>query len=54
MGPWQQQNQGQAQGSNLSGVAARRGEQGGVEVADSARPVEQQVVVGDSAVDYYA
>lgn len=50
----QQQQQGQAQGSNLSGVAARRGEQGGVEVADSARPVEQQVVIGDSAVDYYA
>ncbi|MBA6090736.1 flagellar hook-length control protein FliK [Pseudomonas monteilii] len=50
----QQQQQGQAQGSNLSGVAARRGEQGGGEVADSARPVEQQVVIGDSAVDYYA
>ncbi|MEX5318724.1 flagellar hook-length control protein FliK [Pseudomonas shirazica] len=50
----QQQQQGQAQGSNLSGVAARRAEQGGVEAVDSARPVEQQVVVGDSAVDYYA
>ncbi|MEB6589974.1 flagellar hook-length control protein FliK [Pseudomonas asiatica] len=50
----QQQQQGQAQGSNLSGVAARRAEQGGGEVVDSARPVEQQVVVGDSAVDYYA
>ncbi|MNN14253.1 Flagellar hook-length control protein [compost metagenome] len=50
----QQQQQGQAQGSNLSGVAARRAEQGGVEAVDSARPLEQQVVVGDSAVDYYA
>ncbi len=50
----QQQQQGQAQGSNLSGVAARRAEQGGAEAVDSARPVEQQVVVGDSAVDYYA
>ncbi|GLO44608.1 flagellar hook-length control protein FliK [Pseudomonas putida] len=50
----QQQQQGQAQGSNLSGVAARRAEQGGTETVDSARPVEQQVVVGDSAVDYYA
>ncbi|MNG89412.1 Flagellar hook-length control protein [compost metagenome] len=44
-----QQQQPQQEGSNLSGVAARRAEQG-----DSARPVEQQVVVGDSAVDYYA
>ncbi|PYB69980.1 flagellar hook-length control protein FliK [Pseudomonas sp. LB-090624] len=50
----QQQQQGQAQGSNLSGVAARQAEQGGVEVVDSGRPLEQQVVVGDSAVDYYA
>ncbi|WP_336333021.1 flagellar hook-length control protein FliK [Pseudomonas putida] len=50
----QQQGQPQAQGSNLSGVAARQAEQGGGEVVDSARPVEQQVVVGDSAVDYYA
>ncbi|WEK32492.1 MAG: flagellar hook-length control protein FliK [Candidatus Pseudomonas phytovorans] len=50
----QQQQQGQAQGSNLSGVAARQAEQGGVEVADSVRPAEQQVIVGDSAVDYYA
>lgn len=50
----QQQQQGQAQGSNLSGVAARRAEQDGGEAVDSARPVEQQVVVGDSAVDYYA
>jgi len=53
-GQQQQQAQAQAQGSNLSGVAARRAEQGGGEVADSALPVEQQVVVGDSAVDYYA
>lgn len=53
-GQQQQQAQAQAQGSNLSGVAARRAEQGGGEVADSARPMEQQVVVGDSAVDYYA
>lgn len=50
----QQQQQGQAQDSNLSGVAARRAEQGAAEAVDSARPVEQQVVVGDSAVDYYA
>ncbi|MFT2161967.1 flagellar hook-length control protein FliK [Pseudomonas putida] len=50
----QQQQQGQAQGSNLSGVAARRAEQGAAEAVDSARPLEQQVVVGDSAVDYYA
>jgi flagellar hook-length control protein FliK len=50
----QQQQQGQAQGSNLSGVAARRAEQGGVEAVDGVRPLEQQVVVGDSAVDYYA
>ncbi|MEN5034184.1 flagellar hook-length control protein FliK [Pseudomonas sp. TWI929] len=49
-----QQQQGQAQGSQLSGVAARRAEQGGSEAVDAARPVEQQVVVGDSAVDYYA
>ncbi|MEN5141575.1 flagellar hook-length control protein FliK [Pseudomonas juntendi] len=53
-GQQQQQGQAQAQGSNLSGVAARQAEQGGVEVVDSARPLEQQVVVGDSAVDYYA
>jgi len=50
----QQQQQGQAQGSNLSGVAARRAEQGGTEAVEGARPVEQQVVIGDSAVDYYA
>jgi flagellar hook-length control protein FliK len=35
-------------------VAARRAEQGAAEAVDSARPLEQQVVVGDSAVDYYA
>src|SRR5690606_29291356 len=35
----QQQQQGQAQGSNFSGVAARRSEQGGVEAVDSARPL---------------
>ncbi|WP_338744775.1 flagellar hook-length control protein FliK [Pseudomonas putida] len=50
----QQQQQGQAQGSNLSGVAARQAEQGGGEGGESGRPLEQQVVVGDSAVDYYA
>jgi flagellar hook-length control protein FliK len=50
----QQQQQAQAQGSNLSGVAARAAEQGGGEVVESARPLEQQVVIGDSAVDYYA
>ncbi|MGY4526390.1 flagellar hook-length control protein FliK [Pseudomonas sp. TE21394] len=50
----QQQQQAQAQGSQLSGVAARQAEQGGTETADSSRPVEQQLVIGDSAVDYYA
>jgi len=50
----QQQQQGQAQGSNLSGVAARQAEQGGAEPVEGTRPVEQQVVIGDSAVDYYA
>lgn len=53
----QQQQQAQQDGSQLSGVAARRG-QGGAgeqgELADASRPVEQQVVIGDSAVDYYA
>ena len=49
-----QQQQGQAQGSNLSGVAARQAEQGGAEPVEGTRPVEQQVVIGDSAVDYYA
>lgn len=53
----QQQQQAQQEGSNLSGVAARRAMAGGEnegEVADAAQPVEQQVVIGDSAVDYYA
>ncbi|MCO7518247.1 MULTISPECIES: flagellar hook-length control protein FliK [unclassified Pseudomonas] len=53
----QQQQQAQQGGSSsLSGVAARRAEAGaeGGEQADAARPVEQQMVVGDSAVDYYA
>ena len=53
----QQQQQAQQGGSsNLSGVAARRAEAGaeGGEVAGAAGPVEQQMVVGDSAVDYYA
>ncbi|MEN5301369.1 flagellar hook-length control protein FliK [Pseudomonas sp. TWI628] len=53
----QQQQQAQQEASQLSGVAARRaqggeGEQGGS--GDVSRAVEQQVVVGDSAVDYYA
>ncbi|MFP5428777.1 MAG: flagellar hook-length control protein FliK [Gammaproteobacteria bacterium] len=53
-----QQQQAQQDSSQLSGVAARRaqaasGEQG--ELADdAAQPLEQQVVIGDSAVDYYA
>jgi flagellar hook-length control protein FliK len=51
-----QQQQDQPQGSQLSGVAARRAAQEGEggEVADAARPVERQVVIGSSAVDYYA
>nr|WP_225778676.1 flagellar hook-length control protein FliK [Pseudomonas sp. Marseille-Q3773] len=53
-GQQQHQQQAQAQGSQLSGVAARQAEQGGAELADSSRAVEQQLVVGDSAVDYYA
>ena len=53
----QQQQQAQQDGSQLSGVAARRaqggeGEQGGT--SDVSQAVEQQVVIGDSAVDYYA
>ncbi|MFJ4442791.1 flagellar hook-length control protein FliK [Pseudomonas sp. NPDC089422] len=53
----QQQQQAQQDGSQLSGVAARRaqgdeGEQGGL--GEVSRPAEQQVVIGDSAVDYYA
>lgn len=52
-----QQQQGQPDGSQLSGVAARRaasepGQAGGS--SDGAMPVERQVVVGSSAVDYYA
>ncbi|BBT39296.1 Flagellar hook-length control protein [Pseudomonas putida] len=53
----QQQQQAQQEGSNLSGVAARRATAGGEddgELADGAQPVEHQVVIGDSAVDYYA
>lgn len=53
----QQQQQAQQDGSNLSGVAARRAANGageGGELADATHPVEQQVVIGDSAVDYYA
>lgn len=50
------QQQDQPQGSQLSGVAARRAAQEGEggEVSDAARPVERQVVIGSSAVDYYA
>ncbi|MDH0648287.1 flagellar hook-length control protein FliK [Pseudomonas sp. GD03858] len=52
----QQQQQAQQGESNLSGVAARRAEAGGEggEPGNAVRPVEHQVVVGDSAVDYYA
>ncbi|WP_110991851.1 flagellar hook-length control protein FliK [Pseudomonas sichuanensis] len=52
----QQQQQAQQDASNLSGVAARRAAAAGEggELADAGKPVEQQVVVGDSAVDYYA
>lgn len=53
-GQQQQQQQAQAQGSQLSGVAARQAEQGGAEMGDSSRALEQQLVIGDSAVDYYA
>ncbi|MGE8323395.1 MAG: flagellar hook-length control protein FliK [Pseudomonas sp.] len=53
-GQQQQPGQEQAPGSHLSGVAARRAEQAGGEVVDSSQPVQQQVVIGDSAVDYYA
>jgi flagellar hook-length control protein FliK len=53
-----QQQQAQQDGSQLSGVAARRAQNGGGteqgELADASRPVEQQVIVGDSAVDFYA
>lgn len=53
----QQQQQAQ-QGAHLSGVAARRAEaqaeasQG--ELNEAGRPAPQQIVIGDSAVDYYA
>ncbi|MFJ4348185.1 flagellar hook-length control protein FliK [Pseudomonas sp. NPDC089401] len=53
----QQQAQQQQDGSPLSGVAARRAQNGGEqgELAGASSPVvEQQVVVGDSAVDFYA
>lgn len=55
-----QQQQAQQEASQLSGVAARRGaaaaaEQGGQgELSEASRTAEQQVVIGDSAVDYYA
>ncbi|MDD2060768.1 flagellar hook-length control protein FliK [Pseudomonas sp. GD03860] len=44
-----QQQQGSADTPRLSGVAARRNE-----AAEAAAPVEQQVVLGSSEVDYYA
>ncbi|TDF77498.1 flagellar hook-length control protein FliK [Pseudomonas sp. H9] len=50
-----QQQQGNPDAPRLSGVAARRnaaGEEG--EVAASTAPIEQQTVIGTSAVDYYA
>ncbi len=50
-----QQQPGSSDSPRLSGVAARRnaaGEEG--EVAASATPVEQQSVIGSSAVDFYA
>lgn len=50
-----QQQQGNPDSPRLSGVAARRnaaGEEG--EVVSSTTPVEQQAVIGSSAVDYYA
>lgn len=53
----QQQQQAQQDASQLSGVAARRAQVGGGEqgeLGETGRPVEQQVVIGDSAVDYYA
>lgn len=53
----QQHQQAQQEGANLSGVAARRamaGEEQDGELADASQPLEQQVVIGDSAVDYYA
>lgn len=53
----QQQQQAQQEGSGFSGVAARRAERAADEesgLVDASRPVEQQVVIGDSVVDYYA
>nr|WP_314481276.1 flagellar hook-length control protein FliK [uncultured Pseudomonas sp.] len=52
-GQQQQGQTAQGQGSGLSGVAARAGE-GTADSGERERPVEQQVVIGDSAVDYYA
>jgi flagellar hook-length control protein FliK len=50
-----QQQQGNPDAPRLSGVAARRNAAGeDVDVAATASPVEQQTVVGSSAVDYYA
>lgn len=51
-----QQQQGQQEASQLSGVAARRAAQDGeaADVADAAMPVEHPMVIGSSAVDYYA
>lgn len=51
-----QQQGSQEQASGLSGVAARRNAAGGAEADPEAgaTPVEQQVVVGSSAVDFYA
>ncbi|MGF6593354.1 flagellar hook-length control protein FliK [Pseudomonas sp. 2835] len=49
------QQQGGQDTPKLSGVAARRNEAGeSAEIAPGAMPVEQQSVVGSSAVDYYA
>ncbi|MBA1200849.1 flagellar hook-length control protein FliK [Pseudomonas capeferrum] len=53
----QQSQQGQQQGTALSGVAARRtaaGESDSEVQADARQPGERQVVIGSSAVDYYA
>lgn len=50
-----QQQQGNPDAPRLSGVAARRNAAGeDIDVAATATPVEQQTVVGSSAVDYYA
>ncbi|MNG24336.1 hypothetical protein D3C84_1090520 [compost metagenome] len=51
----QQQQQSNPDSPRLSGVAARRNETGeSGEVAASTAPIEQQTVIGSSAVDYYA